>query len=70
MDAGEQERRFQAIETKLTFLEDFLLRLQEETSARHVVLDRIEAEHRALKTRLLQVSRCLELMPPQKPPHY
>ncbi len=64
------EDRFQTIETKLTFLEDFLQRLQDEVVGRNTVIDRLAAEHKALKEKVLQLAANMEEIPSQKPPHY
>jgi SlyX protein len=64
------ERRLEKIETKLAFLEDFLTRLQDETVARNAILEKLDAEHNAVKARLLQISGDLEEIPNRKPPHY
>jgi SlyX protein len=70
MDQQDLEIRFEKIETKLAFLEDFLIRLQDETVARNAALDKLTAEHEAMKARLLQISGDSEEIPNRKPPHY
>lgn len=62
--------RLEKIETKLAFLEDFLFRLQDEVVTRNAVMDTLKTEHAAIKEKLLQMSRDLEEIPNQKPPHY
>jgi SlyX protein len=64
------EDRLEKIETKLSFLEDFLTRLQDELLSRNALLDKLNAEHQALKERLLQISHYLDEVPDRKPPHY
>ncbi|MDR2786547.1 MAG: SlyX family protein [Treponema sp.] len=64
------ERRLDKIETKLAFLEDFLTHLQDETVARNAILEKLDAEHNALKARFLQISGDLEEIPNRRPPHY
>lgn len=70
------ERRLEKIETKLAFLEDFIVRLQGEVVERNAGIDAIKAEHAAVKEKVLQISRELsatqfpEEIPNQKPPHY
>ncbi|MDR2631728.1 MAG: SlyX family protein [Spirochaetaceae bacterium] len=64
------EPRIEKIEIKLAFLEDFLNRLQEEMLDRNTLIDKLSAEHGAMKDRLSQLSRELEEIPGQKPPHY
>ncbi|MDR2901046.1 MAG: SlyX family protein [Treponema sp.] len=64
------EDRFQTIENKLMFQEDFLLRLQDEVVSRNAVTDKLNAEYKALKEKLLQVAADIEEIPNRKPPHY
>ncbi|GHT69553.1 hypothetical protein FACS1894110_19240 [Spirochaetia bacterium] len=66
----EPDLRLTQIETKLAWLEDFLTRLQATVVDRSATLDRLGAEHAAMKSRLLQISRDLEEVPNRKPPHY
>jgi SlyX protein len=70
MDQQGLEPRIEKIEIKLAFLEDFLNRLQEETLERNALLDKLSAEHGAMKERLLRLSQGSEEIPNQKPPHY
>jgi SlyX protein len=62
--------RLEKIETKLAYLEDFLNRLQNELVARNAQIDKLAAEHGAMKSRLVQISNDLEEIPNQRPPHY
>ena len=62
--------RLEKIETKLAFLEDFLIRLQDEVVGRNAALDRLAAENAAVKEQLLAIVQSLEELPNQKPPHY
>ncbi len=64
------ENRLQTIETKLTFLEDFLQRLQDEVVSRNNVIDKLHAEYKGLKEKVLQIAADIEEIPGQKPPHY
>jgi SlyX protein len=70
MDQQALDSRLEKIETKLAFLEDFLTRLQDEVVAGNAVMNVLKAEHGAMKEKLLQISRDLEEIPNQKPPHY
>jgi SlyX protein len=64
------DNRLQTIEMKLTFLEDFLLRLQDEVVSRNSLIDKVVAENKALKDKVVQIAANLEEIPNQKPPHY
>ncbi|MDR0878259.1 MAG: SlyX family protein [Treponema sp.] len=66
----EQEERLQKIETKLAYLEDFLNRLQDDAVERNSRLDSLFTEHRAIKSKILQISEDLEEYPDRRPPHY
>ncbi len=70
MDHQDLAPRLEKIETRLAYLEDFLTRLQEEVVGRNAALDRLMTENTAIKERLQLISRNLEEMPNQKPPHY
>ncbi|GHV87870.1 hypothetical protein AGMMS50267_02300 [Spirochaetia bacterium] len=70
MDQQAPDGRLEKIETKLAFLEDFLTRLQDEVVRRNAEMDKLTAEHNALKTRVLQINQELEDIPNRKPPHY
>jgi SlyX protein len=70
MEQEEIRQRFDTIETKLAYLEDFLGRLQEQVLERNGVSDRLVSEQAAVKEKLLQVAAELEEIPNRKPPHY
>ena len=70
MDQQDLDRRLEKIETKLAFLEDFLTSLQDEIVARNAAMEKLSAEHSAIKARLLQISGELEEIPNRRPPHY
>ncbi|GHU99467.1 hypothetical protein FACS189483_08760 [Spirochaetia bacterium] len=70
MDQQDTAGRLEKIETKLAFLEDFLTRLQDEVVGRNALLDKLQAEHGVMKTRLAQISQDMEEIPNRKPPHY
>ncbi len=70
MDPVTADERFTRIETKLAFIEDFLQRLQEEILERNRQSDRLEAEQKAVREKLGQLSAELEEIPNRKPPHY
>ncbi len=66
----EAEARITAIETKLAFLEDFVTKLQQEVVERGATFDRLAAEQKAIRTKLVEVAEELEEIPNRKPPHY
>ncbi|MDR1107751.1 MAG: SlyX family protein [Spirochaetaceae bacterium] len=70
MNQQEFGPRIEKIEIKLAFLEDFLNRLQEEVLERNLLIDKLRLEQRAMKERLLSLSREAEEIPAKKPPHY
>ncbi|AEF83861.1 conserved domain protein [Treponema primitia ZAS-2] len=62
--------RLDKIETKLAYLEDFLNRLQEELVGRNADMDKLITENSAIKERIRFISRHIEEIPNQRPPHY
>ncbi|HCM26146.1 MAG: SlyX protein [Treponema sp. GWB1_62_6] len=70
MERNEIEARFETLETKLAYLEDFIARLQNEVVERNAATDKLLAEHEAVKEKLLQIASELEELPNRKPPHY
>jgi SlyX protein len=70
MDQQAITNRIEKVETKLAYLEDFLNRLQEELVLRNGILDKLVTENTVMKERLRLISRNLEELPNQKPPHY
>jgi SlyX protein len=70
MERDAVETRFELLETKLAYLEDFLERLQMEVVERNAAADRLAAEHAAVKEKMLQLAAELEDVPNRRPPHY
>ena len=65
------EERLTNIEIKLAYLEDFVSKLQTIAVEQGNLLDKLTAENRALKTRLVEISDSLESdIPNRRPPHY
>lgn len=65
------EERLTNIEIKFAYLEDFVSKLQAIAVEQGNLLDKLTAENRALKTRLVEISDSLESdIPNRKPPHY
>lgn len=70
MDEANIETRLERIETKLAYLEDFIGRLQDEVVGRNSILDKLLAEQKAMKERVIQIAAEMEEYPDRKPPHY
>ena len=70
MERDPAEARFEQLETKVAYLEDFLQRLQTEVVERNVAADRLASEHAAVKEKMLQIAAELEEVPNRRPPHY
>lgn len=70
MERDEIEDRFERLETKLAFLEDFVQRLQAEVVERNGITDRLALEQGALREKLFQLSQEMEEIPNRRPPHY
>jgi SlyX protein len=70
MEDSHIDHRLETIETKLMFLEDFLLRLQDEVVRRNNIIDKLGAEYKAMKEKVIQIAANMEEIPNQKPPHY
>lgn len=70
MNSNDFEKRMDALEIRLAYLEDFLNRLQDQVVERGAQADRMAAEQGALKEKLLQIASELEEIPNRKPPHY
>jgi len=68
METDDIEGRFERLETKLAFLEDFVERLQAEVVERNGITDRLALEQGALKEKLLQLSQEMEEIPNRRPP--
>ena len=70
MNSIDFDKRFEALEIRLAYLEDFLSRLQDQVVERGAQTDRLAAEHSALKEKVLQLVSELEEVPNRRPPHY
>ena len=58
------------IETKLSFLEDFIDRLQEIAVEHTDSIERLKQENRILKTKIGDIEDAAHDMPNVRPPHY
>ncbi|MBO4437784.1 MAG: SlyX family protein [Spirochaetaceae bacterium] len=67
----ETNGRLTEIEIKLSYLEDFMNKIQKITVEHTETIDRLKAENRALKAKLSELIESQEdEIPNQKPPHY
>ena len=66
----EHAERIARIEMKLSYLEDFMNKLQAITVEHTDSIDRIKAENRALRDKLGEVSDAIQDIPNVRPPHY
>ena len=66
-DYGE---RITALETKFSYLEDFMNKLQAIAVEHTEAIDRLRAENKALKEKLGEVSDATRDIPNVRPPHY
>ncbi|WP_304242453.1 SlyX family protein [Gracilinema caldarium] len=64
------DERLERIEIKLAYLEDFLERLQSAVLEQNKQAEKLSQEHRALKEKILFLTKELEEIPNRKPPHY
>lgn len=66
----EHAERMVSLETKLSYIEDFVDRLQTTVVEHTAEIERLKTENRALKTKLTDVEESLQDMPDTRPPHY
>lgn len=66
-DVGEQLVR---IETKLSYLEDFLAKLQSIAVEHTEAIDRLKSENKALRAKLGEIDDAVQYIPNVRPPHY
>ena len=65
----ETEKRFVSLEMKVAFLEDFILKLQNEAVENQKTIEILREENRVLAGRIQDLSENLEI-PNRRPPHY
>ncbi len=66
-DYGE---RLTAMETKISYLEDFMNKLQSIAVEHTEAIDRLKNENKALREKLGEVSDAVQDIPNVRPPHY
>jgi len=66
----DQTERLVALETKLAYVEDYMTRLQAIVVEHTGTLDRLTAENKALRSKIVDVEESIQEMPDQRPPHY
>ena len=72
MDSIEKENseRCTNIEIKLSYLEEFVQKLQDEVVKQGKTIDKLTKENRLISGKLQDVLDSLEEIPNRKPPHY
>ena len=65
----ETDERFIALETKISYMDDFINKLQEEAVENSRMIERLREENRILAGRIQDLSENLEI-PNRRPPHY
>ncbi len=68
MDA--QTERLILLETKLAYIEDYVNRLQDIVVEHTGTIDRLSAENKSLRSKIMAVEESIQEMPDQRPPHY
>jgi SlyX protein len=58
------------IETKIAYLEDFMNKLQAIAVEHTDEIDRLKAENRAFRDKILELRNSVEDIPNARPPHY
>ncbi len=66
----ETNERLTALETKLSYLEDFVNKLQDVAVSQTKEIDVLREENRVLSARFRELLDSLEEIPNRKPPHY
>jgi len=64
------DERLDRIEMKLSYLEDFVERLQAVVVEQNRLAEKLQQEHRVLKDKILFLTKELEEIPNRNPPHY
>lgn len=65
----ETENRFIALETKLSYMDDFIAKLQDEVVEQQKELELLREENKVLSSRISDLSENIDI-PNRKPPHY
>ncbi|MBR4631134.1 MAG: SlyX family protein [Treponema sp.] len=69
MNAGEINDRFVALEMKISYMEDFIGKLQEVAVENQKTIEILRQENKILSGRIQDLSENIEI-PNRKPPHY
>ena len=64
------EKKLTIIETKLSYLEDFMTQLQNTTVEQAKKLERLQTENQILSGKISDLQDSIEDIPNRKPPHY
>lgn len=67
----ETEEKLISLETKITYLEDFIEKIQAISAEHTAAIERLKAENRLMSRKISELSDLLEGdIPNRKPPHY
>ena len=69
-DASITDERLVSLEIKLSYLEDFVAKLQDSIVAQGREIELLQNENRAMQARFRELLDSLEDMPHARPPHY
>lgn len=65
------EKRLTDLEVRISYLEDFVSKLQNVVVEQENIIDRLQTENRLIKGKIQEMSEQLEGdIPNRKPPHY
>jgi SlyX protein len=67
---NDQEDRIIQIESKLSYLEDFMSKLQAIAVEHTELIDKLKNENRALRAKLGEIEDAVQDIPNVRPPHY
>ncbi len=71
MEQTEIDSKFITLETKITYMEDFLQQLQDVTVKQSNMIDILQKENKLMAQKIQDISDAVEgEIPNRKPPHY
>lgn len=64
------DERCTSLEMKISYLEDFVNKLQNEVVAQGRIIDALKTENKLISGKVHDIADSLEEIPNRKPPHY